>query len=117
MAWLVNYPECMHIFYVGHSPPVLIRVNDRPQDPIHQEYLLTVLRTIGEIEYRKLRQDWLAYQNCSIDVIAFCKRTKLLFRGDRLVHKSVTPDQIQYFRMFKKIDILVLSDSGYCSGR
>lgn len=80
----ITMAACMS-FICCTPTSVLIRVNDRPQDLQHQEYLLTVLKTIGEIEYRKLRQDWLAYQNCSIDVVTFCKRTKLLFRGDRSV--------------------------------
>ena len=62
---------------------MLVRVDDVARDPFHKSYLHEVCSTMGVIEYRKLRQDWLAYQRCNIDVVVFCKRTKLLFRGDR----------------------------------
>ena len=65
------------------SPPVFVRVDDSPKDPAHKAYLHEVCKTLGVIEYRKFRQDWLTYQKCKIDVVVFCKRMKLLFRGER----------------------------------
>lgn len=61
----------------------MVRVDDVPRDPAHKSYLHEVCKTLGVIEYRKFRQDWLAYQKCNIDVVVFCKRSKLLFRGER----------------------------------
>lgn len=62
---------------------MLVGVNESLKDPAHKAYLQEVSETLGVIEYRKFRQDWLAYQKCKIDVVIFCKRTKLLFRGER----------------------------------
>ena len=39
--------------------------------------------SISVIEYRQLRREWLAYQRRLLDVVAFARKTKIIFRGDR----------------------------------
>ena len=62
---------------------VLIDVDATPKVPEHKEFLEKVSKAIGLIQYRQFRKDWLSYQKCNIDVVAFCKKTKLTFRGDK----------------------------------
>ena len=38
---------------------------------------------VSVIEYRQLRREWLAYQRRLLDVVAFARKTKIIFRGDR----------------------------------
>ena len=59
-------------------------VDKEPWDPSHKEFLDKVAAEVGEIVYRQLRQDWLQYQMCKIDVVSFCKKVKLAFRGSRV---------------------------------
>ena len=85
--------RCLCTLYCQHvstttcvfPPSVLVGVSDAPRDSAHQRYLARVSEALGLIEYRQFRQDWLSYQKCSIDVFAFCKKTKLIFRGSRYV--------------------------------
>lgn len=44
---------------------------------------LQVESAISVIEYRQLRREWLAYQKRLLDVVAFARKTKIIFRGDR----------------------------------
>lgn len=62
---------------------VLIGPNKEPTDPQQASYLTQVKAEIAELEYKKLRNDWLSYQKCSIDVVTFAKRIKLILRGER----------------------------------
>ena len=59
-------------------------VDKEPWDPSHKEFLDKVAAEVGEIVYRQLRQDWLQYQMCKIDVVSFCKKVKLAFRGSQV---------------------------------
>ena len=64
-------------------PAVLVHVDDVVRDPAQRAYVDDVKKACGMIQYRQFRLDWLNYQQCQIDVIAFCKKTKLLLRGDK----------------------------------
>ena len=59
-------------------------VDKEPWDPQHKEFLDRVSEEVGEIVYRQLRQDWLQYQMCKMDVVGFCKKVKLAFRGSKV---------------------------------
>ena len=62
---------------------VLVGPKDDPKDPAQKTYLAQVKEEVGDLEYKKLRNDWLAYQKCTIDVVTFAKRIKLVLRGNR----------------------------------
>lgn len=86
MAWLaLSYPLLSPTITLSflHLHIVLVRVDDTVCDPTHKAYVHEVSKACGLIEYRQFRLDWLNYQRCHIDVVAFCKKTKLLFRGDK----------------------------------
>lgn len=84
MAWLAqSYPLLSLLLTPFFFHIVLVRVDDTVCDPTHKSYVHEVSRACGLIEYRQFRLDWLNYQRCKIDVVAFCKKTKLLLRGDK----------------------------------
>ena len=69
--------------YYLSLPSVLVRVDDPVRDPTLKAYIFEVSKACGLIQYRQFRLDWLNYQRCQMDVVSFCKKTKLLFRGDK----------------------------------
>ena len=69
--------------YYLSLPSVLVRVDDPVRDPTLKAYIFEVSKACGLIQYRQFRLDWLNYQRCQMDVVSFCKKTKLLFRGNK----------------------------------
>ena len=59
-------------------------VDNEPWDPSHKEFLDEVAGEVSQFVYRQLRQDWLQYQMCKMDVVSFCKKVKLAFRGSKV---------------------------------
>lgn len=72
------------IFYILTLAHLLVGVGKEPWDAAHKEFLDKVAGEVGEIVYRQFREDWLQYQMCKIDVVGFCKKVKLAFRGSRV---------------------------------
>ena len=66
------------------SADLLVGVDKEPWDSSHKKFLDKVSKEVGEIVYRQFRDDWLQYQLCKLDVVGFCKKVKLAFRGSRV---------------------------------
>jgi len=75
----------------------IIDVEDELFEEDYINYFSEVEKMVSVIEYRQLRRNWLDYQKCTTDVVGFCKKTKILLRGEKLV--------LRIFRVFISISL------------